>query len=201
MTSAAMIARYSINHGMEEHICSQAYVEYILGCRGGTVNDPYYTTDGLGWIVCIMVNGKNHFDVMSTYCTCSCLSRDLSNLLLEEETGGRQYLMEKMPWRLSHESSKEIRKGKQLSTSTIPLLKLINIFFPKDLTPLINTEVPVHPPKSPGRQRRAVEQSRHSKENQQQRPHRAQCSPGFCLNGGLCVIVNGKANCRYVKLP
>ncbi|XP_078256236.1 meprin A subunit alpha-like [Rhinoraja longicauda] len=70
-----------------------------------------------------------------------------------------------------------------------------------DLTPLINTEVPVHPPKSPGRHRRAVEQNQHSKENQQQSPHRAQCSPGFCLNGGLCVIVNGKASCRYVKLP
>ncbi|XP_051880011.1 meprin A subunit alpha-like [Pristis pectinata] len=65
-----------------------------------------------------------------------------------------------------------------------------------DLTPLINTEVPIHPPSSPSRHRRAVEQIGYSEEHQPQSVLRDTCSPGYCLNGGLCVIVNGKASCR-----
>ncbi|XP_051880009.1 meprin A subunit alpha-like [Pristis pectinata] len=65
-----------------------------------------------------------------------------------------------------------------------------------DLTPLINTEVPIHPTSSPARHRRAVERTGYSEEHQPQGVLRDTCSPGYCLNGGLCVIVNGKASCR-----
>ncbi|XP_062893152.1 meprin A subunit alpha-like isoform X2 [Mobula hypostoma] len=65
-----------------------------------------------------------------------------------------------------------------------------------DLTPLIYTEVPIHPISSPLRHRRAVEESGISAEHQPQDLLREECSPGYCLNGGICVIVNGKASCR-----
>ncbi|XP_062893260.1 meprin A subunit alpha-like [Mobula hypostoma] len=65
-----------------------------------------------------------------------------------------------------------------------------------DLTPLIHTEVPIHPRGPPLRHRRAVEHQLYSAEHQLQSPFREQCSPGYCLNGGICVIVNGKASCR-----
>ncbi|XP_069744365.1 meprin A subunit alpha-like [Narcine bancroftii] len=62
-----------------------------------------------------------------------------------------------------------------------------------DLTPLINTEVPVHRPSLPARHRRAAEQTEYLENHQLQSE---KCSPGYCLNGGLCVIENGKARCR-----
>ncbi|XP_072134800.1 meprin A subunit alpha-like [Mobula birostris] len=65
-----------------------------------------------------------------------------------------------------------------------------------DLTPLIHTEVPIQPRSPPLRHRRAVEHQLYSAEHQLQSPFREQCSPGYCLNGGICVIVNGKASCR-----
>ncbi|XP_059837815.1 meprin A subunit alpha-like [Hypanus sabinus] len=63
-----------------------------------------------------------------------------------------------------------------------------------DLTPLIYTEVPINPKSSPLRERRAAEQSGYAAERQLQ--SHQECSPGYCLNGGICVIVNGKASCR-----
>ncbi|XP_078069869.1 meprin A subunit alpha-like [Mustelus asterias] len=65
-----------------------------------------------------------------------------------------------------------------------------------DLTPLINTEVPIRPTKVNERHRRAVEPAAYVQEQQPRSPLKDRCDPGYCLNGGVCVIANGKSSCR-----
>ncbi|GCB80064.1 hypothetical protein scyTo_0017073 [Scyliorhinus torazame] len=65
-----------------------------------------------------------------------------------------------------------------------------------DLTPLIKSEVPIRPPKFHERHRRAVEHSGYVQEHQPQSPLRYLCDPGYCLNGGVCVMTKGKSSCR-----
>ncbi|XP_072418112.1 meprin A subunit alpha-like isoform X1 [Chiloscyllium punctatum] len=63
-----------------------------------------------------------------------------------------------------------------------------------DLTPLINSEVPIHPPSSPERYRRAVDYAEYVQEPQS--PLRDLCHPEYCFNGGVCIMTKGKASCR-----
>ncbi|XP_078397500.1 meprin A subunit alpha [Cetorhinus maximus] len=65
-----------------------------------------------------------------------------------------------------------------------------------DLTPLIKTEVPIHPPSFHERHRQAVEYAGYVQEQQPQSPLRDSCAPGYCLNRGVCVMTKGKASCR-----
>ncbi|XP_048452436.1 meprin A subunit alpha-like [Rhincodon typus] len=63
-----------------------------------------------------------------------------------------------------------------------------------DLTPLIKSEVPIRLQSFHERHRRAVDYAGYVQEPQ--RPLLDFCDPGYCLNGGVCVMTKGKASCR-----
>ncbi|XP_067879078.1 meprin A subunit alpha-like [Heterodontus francisci] len=66
-----------------------------------------------------------------------------------------------------------------------------------DLTPLIKSEVPIRPAmNSHERHRRAVERTGYLEEHPPQNHLGDWCEPGYCLNGGECVMTKGKAGCR-----
>ncbi|XP_067840408.1 meprin A subunit alpha-like [Heptranchias perlo] len=66
----------------------------------------------------------------------------------------------------------------------------------EDLTSLIKSEVPINPPSFHERHRREVEHTGYSQEHRLLSPLKDWCDPGYCLNGGACVMVKGKASCR-----